>query len=344
MVYYGLDATNRGVVDDRCCFPAQSSVLDETALLERVVPEYLLPDPLACRFYDRGDFDLYQVLTAGPTYYLKLYRTPHPTARAEAEARLLVELASRGAHVVEVVPRQDGRYATEVSASEGPRPLLLFGSAPATPFALHDASACCELGLALAGLHAAADQVDLEPSAMPPLADPLPAAARLADPGDQAVLTSLREQLRERLSSLGEPSDPGWNHGAPAGSNLRRRPDGKLVFCNFGQAAHGPRAGELAQVWRSLQNDIDPAQMHRRWEAVLSGYAQVRSVPAEARDDEQLQLYSGLQRIEWIATTLAKDPLRMGTEVTNQAWVRRQVDDLRASVAELPPRREVLAG
>ena len=118
---YGLAESNRGNFEDRVSFPSQSSVLDEEALFHRVVPQYNLPTPTDCRFFERGDSDVYQIRTVGPTFYLKIYRPPHPTVRAEAEGRLVTKLLRHGASVVPAVPRRDGAFATELAASEGPR-------------------------------------------------------------------------------------------------------------------------------------------------------------------------------------------------------------------------------
>jgi len=101
---YGLSNSNRQDFADRTCFPAQSSVLDEEALFRRVVPQYDIPEPESCVFFSRGDSDIYQVRAASSTYYLKIYRPPHPTLlEAEAEARLVRDLSEQGASVVAAV-------------------------------------------------------------------------------------------------------------------------------------------------------------------------------------------------------------------------------------------------
>ena len=97
--------------DDRVCFPAQSCVLDEVALLERVSGEYDIPAPMACVFFARGDSDVYKVHTENSTYYMKVYRPPHPLAWAESEARLVVDLADAGAAVARAVRRRSRRYS-----------------------------------------------------------------------------------------------------------------------------------------------------------------------------------------------------------------------------------------
>lgn len=52
---YGLERSNAGEFDDRTCFPAQSSVLDEQALLVRVAVEYDISPP---QTWLNGDYKL----------------------------------------------------------------------------------------------------------------------------------------------------------------------------------------------------------------------------------------------------------------------------------------------
>jgi hypothetical protein len=96
LVRYGLSASNHGDCADRASFPAQSSVLDEEALFHRIVPQYQLPSAESCVFFSRGDADVYQINTVGPTYYLKIYRPPDPVEKGEAEARLVTRLLGTG--------------------------------------------------------------------------------------------------------------------------------------------------------------------------------------------------------------------------------------------------------
>ena len=152
---YGLSESNGGLFGDRTCFPAQSSVLDEEALLQRVVPEYDISAAKDCLFFSRGDPDIYQVHTVGPTFYLKVYRPPHPAAQAEAEAHLVADLSRHGASVVAAVRRRGGAFATEVVASEGRRPVLLFEEAPADGLDPLEEDSCRQLGVAVAKLHSA---------------------------------------------------------------------------------------------------------------------------------------------------------------------------------------------
>jgi len=94
---YGLSVSNQGEDKDRVAFPALSSVLDEQALLNRVVCHYDLPHPAReCQFFDRGDSDIYRVRTEHAAFYLKVYRPPYAAEQVEQEAQRVHDLRSLG--------------------------------------------------------------------------------------------------------------------------------------------------------------------------------------------------------------------------------------------------------
>jgi Ser/Thr protein kinase RdoA (MazF antagonist) len=332
---YGLAQSNRGSYADRTAFPAQSSVLDEEALFHRVVPQYKLPAPGDCLFLERGDSDVYVIHTAGPTFYLKIYRPPHPTARAEMEGRLVADLLRYGASVVPAVARLDGAFATELSASEGPRAALVFEEAPPLRLDPGDDGACRRLGAAVARLHAAGDVIGSRLSQSFIELDLLPFAERLAYPEDYVALQDLRERVRGHLLALTDgASDPdvGWCHNDLALCNIRCREDGAIVFFDFGNAAVTRRSNELVRIQGALRRDGTAARFHEIWAAFVDGYGQVRPVPEIAWHPEQALLVGALRRIHWIGGVMASCPLRMGTETFNREWVRTQLRSVQESV------------
>jgi Ser/Thr protein kinase RdoA (MazF antagonist) len=335
---YGLSESNRGSFVDRSSFPAQSSVLDEVALLHRVVREYELPTPRDCIFLERGDSDVYQIHTVGPAFYLKVYRPPHPAEQAEAEARLVAKLLRHGASVVAAVQRRDGAFATEVTASEGRRAALVFEEAPAFRFEPGDEGACRRLGIAVGRLHAAGDAVGPESARAFASSDLLPFARRLAYEEDYAELQGLRQKLRERLGELPDNAgedDVGWCHGDLVLSNIRCWEDGSIVFFDFGNAGFVPRANELARIRGSLWKHEALERSEGLWAAFVDGYAQVRAVPATAEHSDRLLTVEVLRRIDWIGGVMASCPLRMGTETFSRDWVRMQLRSIRDSVVQI---------
>ena len=334
---YGLDASNQGAFDDRVCFPAQSSVLDEEALLRRVIPDYDIPVPRDCLFFSRGDSDIYQVQTVGPTFYLKVCRPPFLRARAEAEAHLLADLSANGASVVTAIRRRDGAFASEVVASEGRRPMLLFEEAPAR-FGPVGVDACRQLGAAVARLHAAGDCIAGTHVSPCELDDLTPFAARLAYTEDVAELERLRTELEDHARSLSagqEDQDAGWCHNDLVLSNVRRRRDGTIVLLDFGNSAVASRVWEFSRVWRALQTHEDPERPGEFWEAFLEGYVRVRQLPEGADRPDQLIVFEALRRIRWIGGVMASCPLRMGTENFDREWVRTQLHGVRELAAPL---------
>ena len=158
---YGLSVSNQGEDKDRVAFPALSSVLDEQALLNRVVCHYDLPHPAReCQFFDRGDSDIYRVRTEHAAFYLKVYRPPYAAEQVEQEAQRVHDLAQLGIPVVEPVAQKDGRFVTSIGASAGERPILLFREAPEDGAKGASDEAAESWGHAVAGLHDAMDRLD----------------------------------------------------------------------------------------------------------------------------------------------------------------------------------------
>jgi len=334
---YGLSASNTGEVADRCAFPAQSSVLDEEAVRERIVPQYQLPNVSSCVFFSRGDSGIYQVHTSGPTYYLKIYRPPDSLEKAEAEGVLVNTLQACGASVVPAIPRRDGRFATSISASEGTRVALVFAAAPPHLLNPDEEETFRCLGDALSCLHVAADNAGLERLATvfdePML---LPFAERLTDQEDVAELRALRKRIQEMLGVSGtqQDLDIGWCHGDLGLCNLRAKPSGDVVFFDFGNARFGSRAMEMARLRSSLQQQHAGGAFDRCWRVLRQAYARVRPSPWLELDDAQWRMLRAVLWIRWIGGVMSSCPLRMGTETFNSDWVRTQLSRLRDLVAE----------
>jgi len=336
---YGLTQSNRGECQDRSAFPAQSSVLDEHALFSRVVCHYPLSDPLGCQFFSRGDSDVYKVHSAENVYYLKIYRPPHTEDQAEAEAGFVTDLHAAGAAVVLPVARRDGRYATPVEASEGLRPALLFESAPAAGFTPDDIESCRDLGRAVAELHGIADGLtrrhDLRvfDSAMV-ARERLPFAKIHLTPADFEFLVQLLDQVGGILDTLPtEPPHFGPCHGDLALSNVRQRPDGKIVFFDFGDAAFTWRAYELSAARARLPGDSSGLEASPHRDAFLAGYSSVRGLPEGVQNyNVALVLY---RRLLWFCSAFAACPLRMGTEGFSRKFVDSHLPGIREMAGNL---------
>lgn len=322
---YGLDCSGDDPYSDRTGFPAQSSVLDEEAFLPRVVKEYRIPRASTCRFFSRGDSDIYCVRAGGKRFYLKVYRPPIARAQVEAEARFVTGLSSCGVAVVLAVKRRDGDYASEVMATEGPRPMLLFEEAPPRPFLLLEVANAHALGVAIGQLHDAADSLGMGYDLRTvncnwALNYMLPFAEAHMPPEDYAYLEDLGARIRPRLEELPtEPPDFGLCHSDLVLCNIRQSHDGGVTFFDFGSAAFSWRANELGLVQQVLHHPESRGRHEEMWDAFAGGYADVRALPAGV--DELLPVLMLLRRIMGLSGALASCPLRMGTANFSEDFV-----------------------
>ena len=338
MTRYGIDTFINEPFADRTCFPAQSSVLDEEALLNRVVPEYDLSTPTACRFLCRGASDVYTVDVSGTLFYVKIYRPPHSVARAEAEARFLTQLHSRGAAVVPPVQRLDHRYATEAMAPEGPRPILMFAEAPHDPFKPTDAVACRALGRGLAALHEHIDALD-EKYDLPVLDTrrvinrALPIARTRLSPEDYSFTEHELNRLAGLVESLPTAGpDFGLCHCDLALCNIRRTADGQAVFFDFGEASYTWRADELARLCRCLGPESQDGSSTR--DALFAGYTEVRRLPQGVPD--YFPVLTMLDHILDFTRNLVQCRLRMGTEDFGESFISESLAGHREMAKHIP--------
>ena len=337
---YGLDSSGDDPHSDRTGFPAQSSVLDEEALLARVVKEYRIREPSTCRFLVRGDSDIYRVSAGGKRFYLKVYRPPITAVQVEAEARLVAGLFSRGVAVVLAVKRRDGDYASEVVATEGRRPILLFEEAPPYPFPLLEVANAHALGVAIGQLHDAADSLGMGCQLRTVDCDwalnyMLPFAKDHMSHQDYAYLKDLGARIRLRVEELPTgPPDFGLCHNDLALCNIRRSHDGDITFFDFGSAAVSWRASELGVVQQALHRPETSCRHKKMWEAFVEGYASVRALPVDI--DELLPVLLLLRRMMGLSGALASCPLRMGTENFSEDFVNSGLAGIRELASAVP--------
>ena len=101
-------------------FPASSSVLDASALVEQVLPRYGLAEPIQCRLISSSLNDVYKAQSGGETFYLRISRHGWRTgSEIAAETAFLAELRRRGLAVVAALPRDDGGMLSPLAAVEG---------------------------------------------------------------------------------------------------------------------------------------------------------------------------------------------------------------------------------
>jgi Ser/Thr protein kinase RdoA (MazF antagonist) len=318
-------------------FPVQSSVLDEEALLSNVVKEYSVPTPVSCRFLTRGDADIYRVKTATSNYYLKVYRSPRSLELTEAEASFVLALSGSGVPVVKPIPRKDSRFAFQVNAPEGIRPMLLFEGAPSPlPFQL-DGPLLTQIGQVVASVHNAADGFDFDfnlPSMQIEalLEERVFYTSHFFSNEDKDYLLAVSKRLGSFLRKLSQDA-PGFGlcHGDLVMSNLRLTTGGAITLFDFGNALKIWRVFDIAIIYWSLGNRYRENRDHL-WKAFLQGYESVRPLPEALSKSFTAMLI--LRQISFLGGNCATLPLRLGTEPFESGFIEKGMLRLRKLVSD----------
>ena len=317
-------------------FPAQSTVLDESVLLQRIVSRYEVGTAKSCRFLSRGDADIYRVTTGEADYYLKVYRPPREAAHVEAEACFVAELDAAGVPVVRAVRRLDGQYASEAWASEGTRPMLLFEEAPPPLPKDPTAEQMRALGETVARVHDLGDARGAG-DAIPTFgletleAERASHIRRFTSEQDAALMASVIDWLRPQLAKTPREA-PEWGlcHADLVLSNVRARGDDVSLF-DFGGLSRTYRAYDLAVVYWSLEHRSEQ-RVETGWEAFLAGYEQIRPLPEHLR--ERLPAFRVLRELAFLGGNAATLPLRLGTEPFESDFMKEGFDRIRAILSE----------
>jgi Ser/Thr protein kinase RdoA (MazF antagonist) len=318
-------------------FPSQSSVLDESLLLEWAISVYPIESEASCRFLTRGDADIYRVKASEANYYHKVYRPPDDLHRAESEARFVCRLGEAGVPVVRAVPRKDGAYASQVLAGEGRRPILLFEEAP-RPLPKEPGTERMEaLGRAVARLHELADTDDATYE-LPALdletfeKELAPHIRRFTNEEGSSFVDAAIEWIRPQLSAIPRVP-PGWGicHADLVLSNVREGTEGVTLF-DFGSLARTYRGFDLAVIFWSLGRR-HPEHRQAYWEAILTGYASIRPLPD--RLEQRLPVFLTLRELTFLGGNAATLPLRLGTEPFESSFIPDGFARIRSILSEV---------
>jgi Ser/Thr protein kinase RdoA (MazF antagonist) len=312
-------------------------VLDEEALLSDIAQEYCIPTPDSCRFLTRGDADIYRVKTVTGNFYLKVYRPPRSLELTEAEASFVFALSASGIPVVKPVQRTDARFASQVYAPEGTRPMLLFEEAPPPLPSLLDEALLLQIGEKIAMLHIAADEFDADfgiPEIQSDvfLREHVYYMSRFLSKQDRAFLDDVSRQLALILERLAQKKpDFGRCHADLVMSNLRLTAEGTITIFDFGSVLKMWRVSEFATVYWSLGNRYQDSREHL-WKAFLHGYESIRTLPEAL--SEYLAGMLILRQISFLGGNCATLPLRLGTEPFESDFIDNGMTQLRNFVKE----------
>lgn len=319
-------------------FPAQSSVLDERALVDRVLCDYPLDPPLACRFLERGDSDIYRVSTPSRCVYLKVYRPPDDADAVEREGRFAAALLDRGLPCVQPVRRRDGRFASVVQAAEGKRPAIVYEQAPPPLPGDLSEDLLRHLGDLVGRLHRVADTLDDDdrPATNDNTAffEEMPGFAQVyLTPDHAAWFAAVCDAMRRELDAFAETSpEIGPCHADLVLSNVRFDPDlERPVLFDFGNARVTWRAWELAVLRWNLDGRV-PERSPRLWECFLRGYADAGRDPDPLTRGFSLML--ALRQLGFICGFSASGPIRMGVCVVENGFLDEAIDRLARLIGE----------
>lgn len=312
-------------------FPAQSSVLDEEALLSLVLPDYAIPPPDSCRFLTRGAADIYRIEAAAANFYLKIYRPPQSLQQTEAEARYVTALAASDIPVVKPIPRRDGQFAFQVSAPEGTRPMLLFEEAPPPLPTPLDETLLAQIGEQLAKVHAASDAFNADFGTPEMVSDAyleerVYYASRYLSDRDAAYLGDVSRRLGHILRGLSRET-PGFGlcHADLVLSNVRITAGGTIVFFDFENASKTWRLFDLACIYWSLGHRSQDRR-DQLWTGLLAGYESIRPLP-EAWSTQLIYMLI-LRQISFLGGNCATLPLRLGREPLESGFMEAQMKRL----------------
>jgi len=333
---YGIE-NNKNWIRSRTLFPVQSSVLDEEVLFSEVVKDYSIPEPYSCRFLSRGDSDIYRVKTTARNFYLKIYRPPKSLELTEAEASLVWALSESGVPVVKPVHRRDGRFAFQVSAPEGNRPMLLWEEAPPSLPSKLDEEMSTAIGEKVALFHDVVDKFDscfgLPDFKINTFLDETVYYTRQFLSEQESIYL---EEVSIQLTNIFQKRSPntleyGLCHGDLVLSNVRLTNDGTVTLFDFGNAMKTWRAYELVVFYWSLGHRYKQDR-EKLFNAFLRGYQSKRILPETSLVD--LPIMMVLRQIGFLGGNCATLPLRLGTEPFETGFIEKEMKRLREFVEE----------
>lgn len=324
-------------------FPVQSSVLSADALAERVLPHYVLPEPLQCRLIARGVNDTYQVTAGADTFYLRVsihgWRT---RGDLDAELALVRVLCARDLSVAPPVPRDDGTFLTALAAPEGERFAVLFAEAPGASMREISLQQAGAYGRLAAAVHTVADMTPMcshrfHLDARHLVDEPLEAVrAAMVDGGDDLIfLKDVAERVRGRLSRLPRgPHAYGLCHGDLHPGNVHFDAAGQPTLFDFDCMGYGWRAYDLSVfLWNAVGERRTKRWRETRWRAFLRGYQDVRPLPQGF--DEVVPLFLVARQI-WLMGLDCAGRSGWLPQWISTTWLREMVHPLRNWVTEYP--------
>jgi Ser/Thr protein kinase RdoA (MazF antagonist) len=307
--------------------PVYRSLLSDTALAERLLPEYDLPPGATCHFWNQSINDTYLVRAGATQWMLRIAPTQRRSdAQVATEIDLLHFLHHQGLQVPQPVTLRDGTVVRRLAAPEGPRHAMLFTYVPGaayTPTATHS----YRYGQAIAQFHTVTnsfpqDQPLWRFETAELLERPLEQLhSWLASwPADRAFLVELVERLRPVLVGLPRTAPIyGLCHGDLNNGNLHLIGDDQWALLDFEYIGYGWRVFDIATFFNNqLNQEGHNTQTRGLLDAFLDGYQSIR--PLSATEMAVLPAFVALRQIWLWGISMTNRPM-VGLGLFDQ-WMR----------------------
>jgi len=307
--------------------PVYRSLLSDTALAERLLPEYDLPLGVTCHFWNQSINDTYLVRAGATQWMLRIAPTQRRSdAQVATEIDLLHFLHHQGLHVPQPVALRDGTAVRTLAAPEGPRHAVLFTYVPGaqyTPTTTHS----YRYGQAIAHFHAVTDSFPQDqPLWRFETAELLERPLELLHswlaswPADRAFLVGLVERLRPILAGLPHVAPIyGLCHGDLNNGNLHLIDDDQWALLDLEYIGYGWRVFDIATFFNNqLNQEGHSTQTRGLLDAFLDGYQSIR--PLSPTEIAVLPAFVALRQIWLWGISMTNRPM-VGLGLFEQ-WMR----------------------
>ena len=312
------------------------STIDANELMEKVIPDYCINEPVSCLFWERGCSDTYVIRCANTRYSLRVYRNANNTRdEVDFEVAALNYLHEKGFPVAFPIARKSGGFITEISAPEGIRYVLVseFATGDMPDFdSLEDFR---RYGESVAQLHTLSDSFEtthkrpeLDLKMFTEKVYYLIAPHVSHRPKELALLKHCLETARSDIERVGvDGMDYGFCHGDVHGGNAHLH-NGVLTHFDFEECGFGFRVFDLATFkWGSVDSSEKGAE---QWAAFVEGYKSVREI-SEA-DFQVLDSFILLRSI-WLIAFHMRNADDFGGELTSDGYIDHNWRKLRRHVS-----------
>ncbi|MEL6230388.1 MAG: phosphotransferase [Cyanobacteria bacterium J06627_3] len=290
------------------------STLNPSELLAKVIPQYDMPRPKFCEFWQRGLNDTYKLSSGTEDFVLRIYRNHWRTPSAiKFELEALMYLHQKGARVASPVARKDGGFITPILAPEGERYVIVTQYAKGKILKFEEVKDAITFGQAAADIHRRSFGFKSwhvrHTLTLKHLIDEPLESIRLYlahRPSDWAFLTKLATRFSKLVNEAGvENLDYGFCHGDFHGENAHEH-NGQVTHFDFDCCGMGWRIYDLATfkwVIRLLGKE------DKLWDSFLAGYRSQREIPD--LDLGLIEVFVGIRDI-WFFGLNTKNSLAQG--------------------------------